>query len=132
MTMDGGCQCGAVRYRIDGDVVTLAVCHCKNCQRQSGSAFGMSLMVRAEAFILLQGELKTFVMRCDSGRLKDCAFCPECGSRIHHNTRDGILSIKAGTLDDTSALDPHAHYWTAFKQRWFAIPEASRCFADDG
>jgi hypothetical protein len=58
--IDGGCQCGIVRYRLEGEPLGVAVCHCIECQRQSGSAFGMSLAVPSGAFKLLSGALKTF------------------------------------------------------------------------
>jgi hypothetical protein len=121
-----------VRYRIEGEPLGLAVCHCTACQRQSGSAFGMSLAVANDSFRLLAGSLKTFTVVCDSGRTKHCAFCPECGTRIHHRTDDVALSIKAGTLDDTAWLAPAAHYWTDKKQPWVRIPNGIPCFPDDG
>jgi hypothetical protein len=127
----GGCQCGEIRYRLEGEPIELTVCHCRECQRQSGSAFGMSLSIPAEAFELLSGSLKFFEVVCDSGRKKSCAFCPNCGTRIYHRTHAGI-SIKAGTLDDTSRLRPTAHYWTQRKQPWVAIPDEVRRFPDDG
>lgn len=130
--MEGGCQCGAVRYRIEGRPLGLAVCHCGGCQKQSGSAFGMSLAVPRDAFRLLAGELRSFATACDSGRTKRCSFCPACGTRIHHQIFEGALSVKAGTLDDTSRLAPAAHYWTKRKQAWVPIPEGARCFEDDG
>ena len=129
---DGGCQCGTVRYRLEGEPLGLAVCHCTECQRQSGSAFGMSLAVPKDSFRLLSGELKTFTVLCDSGRTKHCAFCPSCGTRIYHRVFEGALSIKPGTLDDTSWLSPAAHYWTMRKQPWVSIPDGTRCFPDDG
>ena len=130
--MDGGCQCGSVRYRIEGPALGLAVCHCTECQRQSGSAFGMSLAVAADSFRLLSGELKTFTVVCDSGRSKRCAFCPDCGTRIHHQIIEAVLSIKPGTLDETSWLTPDAHYWTQSKQPWVPIPDGVPCIRDDG
>jgi hypothetical protein len=81
---DGGCQCGHLRYRIEGEPIGLVVCHCTECQRQSGSAFGMSLAIPSAAFRLLAGELARFTVVADSGRSKICSFCPECGCRIHH------------------------------------------------
>lgn len=127
----GGCQCGFVRYRLDGEAGTLSVCHCRECQRQSASAFGMSLAVDPESFVLVAGSLKSFDMLCDSGRIKACAFCPECGTRIHHRVGE-TMSLKAGTLDETADLEPAAHYWTARKQDWVVIPEGMPQFADDG
>lgn len=129
---DGGCQCGKVRYRLEGHPMALAVCHCTECQRQSGSAFGMSLFVPAQSFRLLSGALKAFKVKADSGRTKTCSFCGECGTRIHHQVVDAALSIKAGTLDDTSDLKPAAHYWTKRKQPWVVIPEGVTSVSDDG
>lgn len=130
--MEGGCQCGHVRYRLEGEPLGLSVCHCTGCQRQSGSAFGMSLNVPSAGFRLLTGELAKFTTLCDSGRTKECAFCPRCGTRIHHRGMDALLSLKPGTLDDTSWLEPGAHYWTRSKQPWVPVPEQARCFPDDG
>jgi hypothetical protein len=127
----GGCQCGAVRYRIVGKPLELVVCHCTECQRQSGSAFGMSLVLPLRQLEILAGQVKFFEVRADSGRTKSCAFCPECGTRLYHRKGDTI-SVKAGTLDDTSALKPSAHYWTKRKQPWVQIPDGVRCFEDDG
>jgi hypothetical protein len=91
----------------------------------------MSLAVLPAAFTLLSGRLKKFEIRCDSGRIKTCAFCPDCGTRIYHQTEKG-MSLKAGTLDDTSWLSPDAHYWTKRKQEWVAIPDGVVQFPDDG
>jgi hypothetical protein len=128
----GGCQCGSIRYRVVGAPLDLVVCHCSECQRQSGSAFGMSLAIRADSFHLLSGKLKSFTVTCDSGRIKTCSFCESCGSRIHHQTRKDTLSVKAGTLDDTSSLKPSAHYWTKRKQPWVIIAQGTKCIEDDG
>ncbi len=127
----GGCQCGRIRYEITKEPVGLAVCHCRECQRQSGSAFGMSLALPDGAFRLISGTLKTFEVKCDSGRMKTCAFCSECGTRIYHQTVKG-MSVKAGTLDDTSLLKPEAHYWTMRKQPWVLIASEVAQIADDG
>lgn len=127
----GGCQCGHVRYRITGRPIELTACHCRACQRQSGSAFGMSLHLPEAAFALVSGRLATFEVTTDGGRIKTCAFCPNCGARIHHATAGG-LSLKAGTLDDTTGLAPDAHYWTACKQPWVVIPAGVPQIEDDG
>jgi hypothetical protein len=130
LPLEGGCQCGFVRYRVEREPLGLAVCHCRECQRQSGSAFGISLAVPDGAFQLVSGALKTFEVKCDSGRIKTCAFCPECGTRIFHQTV-GDMSVKAGTLDDTSWLRPDSHYWTTRKQSWVLLPDGVPQFPDD-
>ncbi len=120
----GGCQCGRVRYRLVGEPLFLSVCHCKECQRQSGSAFGMSMLV-PEANLTVEGTLKSFERSSESGRPVRCHFCPECGTRIYHaiSYAAGAVNLKPGTLDDTSWLEPRLQAWTRSKQPWVALPE---------
>ena len=127
---EGGCQCGKLRYRVDGEPLVLVACHCTECQRQSGSAFGMSLVVPRESFELLSGEPRTFTRKADSGGSVDCAFCGECGTRIFHSPSKlpTTLNVKPGTLDDTSWLSPAMHTWVSSKQPWVPIPEGARRF----
>ena len=126
----GGCTCGALRYEVEKRPVALIACHCTECQRQSGSAFGMSLVLPKDAFRVTRGEPKTFTRKAQSGRDVHCGFCPDCGTRIYHDPvyLEGTINIKPGTLDDTSWLDPAAHVWTGSKQAWVPIPEGARCF----
>lgn len=125
----GGCQCGHIRYQIEGDIQRLNVCHCLDCQKQSGSAFGMSLIVKEDAFRLTSGKLKKFETGTASKRTKTCAFCPECGVRIYNMTVT-LMAIKPGTLDDTSWLKPDAHYWTKRKQEWTPLPDDIPCYEE--
>lgn len=130
-TLTGSCQCGQIRYEISGDPEELVICHCLDCQKQSGSAFGMSLGLKPQQFHLLAGTPKIFAWKCDSGRTKDCAFCPECGSRLYHQGEWG-LSLKAGTLDDTDFMKPGRHVWTKRKLAWVAVPDGVEQIVDDG
>ena len=76
----GGCQCGYIRYRIDpARILTLYCCHCTECQRQSSSAFGMSMKLPRAAFELMSGELARWQRVADSGDLNRASFCPRCG-----------------------------------------------------
>ena len=122
----GGCQCNHIRYQISGDGLALFICHCTDCQIQSGSAFGMSLIIEEGDFQLTSGKLKFHEAPTASGKIKTCAFCPDCGVRIY-NTTGTRRSIKAGTLDDTSWLQPDAHYWTRDKQPWVRLPDELPC-----
>ena len=121
----GGCQCGATRYQVSLPPKQVLACHCTDCQKQSGSAFGLVMVVEQEAFELTKGNVGTFVSVSQAGREKTGAFCPECGSRIYHIIawRPGMLSVRAGTLDDTSWLKPEVHLWARSKQPWVHIPE---------
>lgn len=133
-TIDGGCQCGSIRYRISGRPKMLYVCHCRDCQKQSSSAFGMSLIVAPGDWELVQGQarIESWDTRADDGSLKRCWFCPQCGTRLYHGSDrdDEAVSIKAGSLDDTGWLQPVAHIWLDSAQPWVPIDrERLRCFA---
>jgi hypothetical protein len=119
----GGCQCGTVRYEVVGDPVMVGACHCSDCQRQSGSAFGMSFIVAREAFRLLSGNVKTFTRTADSGRAATCTFCPECGTQIYQEPDflKDMVSVKPGTLDDTSFLRPTFQVWVERKHSWVSL-----------
>lgn len=121
----GGCQCGAIRYAFPAEaILTLYCCHCTECQAQSASAFGMSLHLPRTAFRLMQGSPATWSRPADSGGTNRARFCPDCGTRIFHDGGDeeGIVSLKAGSLDDTSRLDPVGHIWTGSAQPWVRLP----------
>lgn len=111
----GGCQCGAVRYTIKGDPIAYC-CHCTECRKQSASAFGMSIPVFETAFSI-QGKLSCWSRPTDSGSITDCYFCPECGSRLYHSgrNRDGMVTVKYGSLDDPVGISVVAHIWVASK-----------------
>ena len=126
-TYDGGCQCGKLRYRVVGAPLTLYACHCTECQKQSSSAFGMSLRVRRDELRLLSGEPKFWERRADSGGRVVCAFCPDCGSRLYHASSPDseTVNLKAGSLDDRSWLVPVGHVWTESAQPWVEIDRSA-------
>lgn len=123
--LSGGCQCGYIRYRVNGEPLTLYACHCLDCQAQSSSAFGLSMWVNFDDFELQQGEMKFWSTRLDDGTEKQCAFCPNCGTRIYHASDKSIISLKAGSLDDKSLLNPVAHIWTKRAHDWLALEKQS-------
>lgn len=119
-TLEGGCQCRKVRYRVTGPPLTFYACHCTECQKQSASAFGLSLWVKRSDFAIVSGQPKFFDRPADSGNITRCAFCPDCGTRLYHAPGDNteIYSLKAGSLDDLSGLTPVGHIWIRSKQAW--------------
>lgn len=132
-TWTGGCQCGSIRYKLVGTPQMLYVCHCTDCQRQSSSAFGMSLRMNPHDIDFSQShkQLQTWDTRGGDGTVKRCAFCADCGTRIMHGSDDPdeVVSIKAGSLDDTSRLRPVAHIWLRSAQPWVQIDRNQyRCF----
>lgn len=129
MPLAGGCQCGAVRYQVAAEPVTIYVCHCRECQRQSSSAFGISVIVPAEAFVLQQGSVRTWRRPTDSGGVLECTFCVECGSRIcHASPGEATISIKGGSLDQPVDLTRVKHIWTSRKLAGVIIPDGAAQF----
>jgi len=122
---EGGCQCGRTRYQVIGEPRQVVVCHCTDCQRQSGSAFGMTMVVDESAFGITKGEPALHRSVSATGRAKVGAFCPDCGTRLYHQLqwRKGAISVKPGTLDDTKWSQPTNHIWTDSKQPWVVIPD---------
>jgi hypothetical protein len=116
----GGCQCGAVRYELGAAPFPPIICHCTECQKQTASAFGMTLPVARADLKILSGELKEWRRLADSGRELACYFCPQCGTRLYHSSSMGptFWHLKPGTLDDTSWLEPVAQVWTKSAQTW--------------
>jgi hypothetical protein len=128
--LTGGCQCGAARYVIAGAPLEVYVCHCRECQKQSASAFGISVSVRPADFCLIQGTVSAWSRRTDSGRTLSCMFCPACGSRLWHRSDDPALplSVKGGSLDLPVDLSRAIHIWTARKLPGVVIPPDARQF----
>jgi hypothetical protein len=118
MAKTGGCLCGKVRYTLNAEPAICVTCHCKNCQRQAGSALSIIIGV-PEAAVESTGELKTYNDTGDSGATVRRQFCPECGSPVFTLLEQpGLMFIKAGTLDDTSDLQPAFHCYTKSRQAW--------------
>ncbi|MGQ0654683.1 MAG: GFA family protein [Betaproteobacteria bacterium] len=120
----GGCMCGAARYRIEGEPLTFYACHCTDCQRRSGSAFGLSMLVPRKAVALTQGETLPVEAAVENGRVKRAVACAKCRTHLWgvSGRNPEVLVIRPGTLDDKSGLAPVAHMWTRSKQPWVALP----------
>lgn len=123
-TLTGSCQCRAVRYRCEAEPASIYACHCTECQRQSGSAFGTSMLMPRSAFAFTQGAPRTWVRSSDSGRKIECLFCPDCGTRLVHLPQHSpqMAIVRAGTLDDTTWIRLAGHIWTRSRQPWFEVP----------
>jgi len=122
---EGGCVCGAVRYRVRNAPFRTGVCHCKFCQRRTGSAFGVGVYFRKDDFELLQGELESYEHRSDeSSRWLKMEFCPKCGTTVTWMLElfpDG-RGVAGGSFDDPGWLRIERHTWTRSKQPWVPIP----------
>ena len=125
----GGCQCGAVRYEVRGEPLATYVCHCRECRKQSASAFGISVIYPAASFNLTAGRAKFWSRRADSGRTLRCAFCAQCGTRLWHE-RDTI-SVKGGSLDEPPDLTGATHIWTRSKLAGVVVPSDATQFPEE-
>jgi hypothetical protein len=122
MKIEGGCLCGQVRYSADAEPVFVGVCHCRNCQKGSGTAFGV-VVALPKPMLSVQGTLKTFNDRGDSGKMLYRRFCPECGSSVtgEAEVMPDVLMIMAGTLDDASWVKPTMEIYCDSAQPWVQL-----------
>jgi hypothetical protein len=116
----GGCLCGAVRYESAGEPLFSLLCHCRDCQHQSGSAYVAAMRVPAAGFRLTKGEPKLYVSSSDAGNRVTRAFCPDCGSPlfIRVSARPDIVGLRVGSLDDPSEFRPEADIFVKSAQPW--------------
>lgn len=131
-THEGGCVCGAVRYRVQGPPVLGTVCHCRFCQTRLASAFAVMASFKEDAVEALQGQLSTVEHRSDeSGRWLRMNFCPRCGTTVSHiaELRPGVRTIAAGTFDDPGWFRIDRHIWVRSKLPWVVIPEGVATYA---
>jgi hypothetical protein len=130
--LTGGCQCGGVRYAHEGAPLALYVCHCLECRKQSASAFGLSLDAPRAGFALIRGQPLMWSRTADSGRARDCFYCPDCGTRLWHEGRDSeTITIKAGSLDEPVDVTRAIHIWTKRKLLGIVIPPEAQQFPEE-
>lgn len=130
--LEGGCACGAVRYRMESAPMFTHCCHCRDCQRQTGSAFVLNALIEADRLILLSGETAPFRMPTDSGRPHDIHRCAVCGTALwsEYGGRKAIRFLRVGTLDDPARIVPDVHIHVRSKLPWVALPEGVPAFPE--
>ena len=128
--LEGGCACGAVRYRLGSAPMFVHCCHCRDCQRQTGSAFVLNALIESDRVTLLSGEPVPVTVPTDSGRPHEIFRCPQCQTALWSDYgRRGVLRfLRVGTLDDASALPPDVHIYTRSKLPWIALPAGVPAF----
>ncbi len=122
--LDGSCLCGKVTYSCAAEPVATAVCHCTDCQKQTGTTFSIIVAVPREALQIEGDSLGSFTtVGTDTGQEVSRQFCRECGSPIVSlsDAMPAAAFIKAGTLKDTSWLEPQMHVWSESAQPWFPL-----------
>ena len=125
----GGCLCGQIRYTVDAEPAFSGVCHCKNCQRYTGSAFE-PVIAFPSASVHVTGNLKTYNDKGDSGKAVFRRFCPNCGSGVvtDADALAGLTLVLAGTMDDTSSFKPAMEIFCDSAQPWTTSSEQRQRF----
>lgn len=122
---EGGCGCGAVRYRVEGEPIFVNNCHCRLCQHQTGSTSVVNAFIESDRVTLLQGELTDHTVKAGSGGPHVIRRCAECGTALwSHYPRLGKLGagLRVGTLDDPGAWRPDAVIFIESRMPWVALP----------
>ena len=126
---EGGCACGAVRYRLTSDPLFIHCCHCLNCQRQTGSAFVINLLIEADRVELLAGEPLAVDVPRDDGSTQRIFRCPTCQVAVYSRYgRPEVLFVRGGTLDQPSSVTPDVHIYTRSKLSWIRLPDSVPAF----
>ena len=125
----GGCSCGEIRYRLTSDPLVTHCCHCLNCQRQTGSAFVINILIEADRMELLAREPVRVDVPRDDGSTQKTSRCPTCQVAIYSDYgRPDVRFVRGGTLDDPSQVTPDVHIFTRSKRAWVTLPESAPAF----
>jgi hypothetical protein len=129
-TLEGGCACGEVRYRLASEPLVVHCCHCSNCQRQTGSAFVINVLIETDRVEVTAGEPRAVDVPRDDGSPQTIFRCPTCQVAVFSQyTHPGFRFVRAGTLDDPGAVSPDVHIFTRSKVPWVTLPEGVPAFA---
>src|SRR5207248_882287 len=126
---EGGCACGSVRYRLTDEPLFTHCCHCLNCQRQTGSAFVINLLIKADRVELLAEDPHPVDVPRDDGNKQRIFRCPTCQVAVFSQyVRTDVHFVRAGTLDDPLGVRPDVHIFTKSKLDWITLPESVPAF----
>jgi hypothetical protein len=129
--LEGGCSCGAVRYRLTDAPMVTHCCHCSDCQRQTGSAFVINALIETDRIEMLAAAPKMYPQPSPSGRGHDIYRCEACGTAMwsDYGKRPYLRFVRVGTLDEASAIAPDVHIFTQTKQPWVTLPADAPAYA---
>lgn len=122
---EGGCTCRQVRYRLKSKPLFVHCCHCRWCQRETGTAFALNAMIETDRVEMLAGEVETVHTPSNSGKGQKIARCPNCRIAVWSNyagAGDAARFVRVGTLDEPDRLPPDIHIFTMSKQPWVVLP----------
>jgi hypothetical protein len=123
--LEGGCACGAVRFRLGSPPMFVHCCHCLDCQRQTGSAFVLNALIEADRVTLLSGNPEPVAVPTSSGKPHEIYRCPSCRVALwsSYGGVQKLRFVRIGTLDNPAALQPDVHIYVRSKLPWVALPE---------
>lgn len=125
-TIDGGCTCGSVRYRLESAPLFVHCCHCRWCQRETGASYALNALIEADRVSLLQGRPQMTPTPSNSGKGQEIWRCPTCRIALWSNYAgfgSKVNFVRVGTLDEADRLTPDIHIYTSSRQPWVVIPE---------
>ena len=125
---EGGCTCGAVHYRMTGKPMFVHCCHCRWCQRETGSAFVINALIESDRLEVLKGRVEPVHIPSQSGKGQDIVRCPKCQIALwsyYSGLGDMISFVRVGTLNDPDRVPPDIHIYTSSKQPWVILPEGT-------
>jgi hypothetical protein len=128
---EGGCTCRAVHYRMTRTPLIVHCCHCRWCQRETGSAFALNALLESQEVVLLAGRPELVPTPSASGKGQIIARCPVCRVAVwsHYGGLGDLMSfVRVGTLDEPDRLGPDVHIYTESKQPWVVLPAGARAF----
>jgi hypothetical protein len=123
-TYIGRCACGEVTYRLTSEPMFTNCCHCRDCQRETGSAFAINAVIEADRVEILSGEPVVVTLPTNSGRPHDVYRCAKCQTALwsDYGRRGYLYFVRVGTLEDPTQIRPDAHIYTRSKQPWVGLP----------
>jgi hypothetical protein len=131
MNLEGGCSCGGLRYKLTASPLIVHACHCRDCQRITGSGFVINIWIEKE-FVQTNGAIpKSFTLAGGNGKHHEVFFCDRCGTYVwsrYHLAPGDCLFVRAGTLDKPEAVRPDVHIFTRSKLPWLTLPEGALAF----
>ena len=132
MTLTGGCFCQAITYRLAASPLIIHACHCRDCQRLTGSAFVINLWIERQFVEGDHARAKYYRLTAGRGHPHDVFYCESCGTRLwshYHRAPGDTLLLRAGTLDDPAGVAPNVHIFTRSKLPWIELPKGVPAFA---
>ena len=129
VSREGGCSCGAVRYRLASEPMFVHCCHCLNCQRQTGSAFVVNLLIEADRVEVLAGDPEPVDVPREAGDEQRIYRCPTCQVAVFSEYgRPEVKFVRGGTLDEPTSITPDVHIFTRSKVGWVTLPDSAPAF----